>query len=65
LTEREIKIKKLKEKEEKLNKILEETKITMDIYESQFQNENAFFKENLDLNKIVIIYLFLDKYRCK
>ena len=46
LTERDIKIKKLKEKEEKLNKLIEDAKISVGIFESQFQNENNFFKDS-------------------
>lgn len=60
LTEREIKIKKLKEKEEKLNKHIEETKITVDILEAQFQNDNLFFKESvLESNKNVFLYFLI------
>jgi len=57
LTEREIKIKKLKEKEEKLNKVIDETKKSLDLLESQFQNDNPFFKENQDLKKNVFYIL--------
>ena len=57
MTEREIKIKKLKEKEEKLNKVIDETKKSLDLLESQFQNDNPFFKENQDLKKNVFYIL--------
>jgi hypothetical protein len=59
LTERDIKIKKLKEKEEKINKLIEDSQNSVCIFEAQFQNENNFFKEtNSQTIKNVLKFYF-------
>lgn len=66
LTERDIKIKKLKEKEEKLNKLIEDSQNSVYIFEAQFQNENNFFRETKNQQiknvfKIFFIYFMKSK----
>ena len=52
----------MKEKEEKLNKVIEDTKISVEILEAQLQNDNIFFKENIENKSHVNYLLIYDKF---